>query len=60
MAKLTTKARKNLRVADLVENEGHARNAPPRATEYGEDEEKAAVRVKVKKKFPTIGQLSGQ
>jgi hypothetical protein len=68
MAKLTTKARKNLRVADFalpgkkaypIEDLNHARDALSRVSEYGDDEEKAQVRAKVKKKFPTIGQLTG-
>ena len=64
MAKLTTKQRNSLPSADFavkgrrypVENASHARNALARVSQHGTPTEKAEVRAKVHKKYPTIGE----
>jgi hypothetical protein len=39
----------------LTPDESHARNALARVAQHGSSAEKAAVRAKVKAKFPNIG-----
>lgn len=68
MGKLTTKARKALPKSDFaipskepgsgsypIPDASHARNALSRVSRFGSPTEKAAVRKKVKAKFPMIG-----
>ena len=68
MAKLTSKQRKKMPKKEFaipskapdagsypVNDEAHARNALSRVAQHGTPEEKAAVKAKVKKKFPDIG-----
>lgn len=63
MAKLSTAARKELPKKDFaikgghypIEDKNHARNALARVSEFGSSKEKAEVRTKVHKKFPSIG-----
>lgn len=64
MAKLTTAVRKKLPASDFAEpgkrkypvpDASHARNALARVSQHGTPAEKAAVRSKVRKKFPAIG-----
>lgn len=64
MAKLTAKRRNAL--SDLqfalpgrrypIEDPNHARNALARVAQFGSPKEKATVRAKVKKRYPSIGQ----
>lgn len=63
MAKLTAAKRKKLPKSDFAEPESrkypipdkaHARNALARVSQHGTSAEKATVRKKVKKKFPSI------
>jgi len=62
MAKLTTEARNKLPAKSFagpdrsypIEDEAHARNALARVSQHGSPEEKAQVRAKVKKKYPSI------
>ena len=72
MAKLTTKARKQIPKSDLalpgkrsksggkggypIEDAAHARNALARVSEFGTPAEKAEVRKKVQGKYPSIGE----
>jgi hypothetical protein len=71
MAKLTTKARKALSKSDFAlpgkkgstgkggypdDTKGRARNALSRVSEFGSSSEKAKVRAKVHKDWPSIGQ----
>lgn len=64
MAKLTTADRKALPSQDFagpdrsypVPDASHARNALSRVSQFGYPELKAAVRRKVREKFPQIGQ----
>jgi hypothetical protein len=65
MAKLTAAARKKLPASDFAEpgkrgypvnDPSHARNALARVSQFGSSAEKAAVRAKVKAKYPGIGQ----
>jgi hypothetical protein len=63
MAKLTTQARNAIPTGEFalpgrrypIEDANHARNALARVSAYGTPEEKAKVRIKVKRKFPAIG-----
>ncbi len=69
MAKLTSKRRKAMPTKDFalpskrkggkggypIEDKGHARNALSRVSEFGSPAEKAEVRRKVHKKFPSVG-----
>jgi hypothetical protein len=64
MAKLTAKKRKHLPASAFAEpgerkypvnDKNHARNALARVSQFGTPAEKAKVRAKVHKKFPTIG-----
>lgn len=63
MAKLTSKQRKALPAKDFalgkgrypIEDKSHARNALARVAQHGTPAEKAKVRAKVHKKFPSIG-----
>lgn len=63
MAKLTTKARKNIPTSEFagpdrsypVQNESHARNALSRVSQFGSPALKAEVRAKVHRKYPGIG-----
>jgi hypothetical protein len=63
MAKLTTKKRKGLPTKDFavpgrkypINDPAHARNALSRVSQFGSPAEKAAVRSKVKRKYPGIG-----
>jgi len=62
MAKLTAKGRKQIKSANFalpgrrypIEDKAHARNALARVSQYGTPEEKATVRRKVDKKYPSI------
>jgi len=63
MAKLTTKARKNLSSDDFVfpkerrypiHDKAHARNALARVAQFGSEYEKQKVKSAVKKKYPDI------
>jgi hypothetical protein len=72
MAVLTTQARKDMPKKDFalpakreggkggypIPDKAHARNALSRVSQFGSSSEKAAVRAKVHRKFPMIGQLS--
>ena len=63
MAKLTTKARKELPKKDFalgkgrypIEDKAHARNALARVSQHGSPSEQATVRAAVHRKFPGIG-----
>ena len=64
MARLTSAQRKKLPSSAFAEpgkrkypvnDRNHAKNALARVSEYGDADEKAAVRSKVKKKFPGMG-----
>jgi hypothetical protein len=63
MAKLTSKARKNLPSGDFalpgrrypIEDKNHAKNALARVSQHGTPEEKEKVRAKVGRKYPGIG-----
>jgi len=63
MAKLSASQRNSLPSQDFalpgrkypIENPSHARNALARVSQHGTPAEKAAVRAKVRKKFPGIG-----
>lgn len=63
MAKLTTAARKHLKGSSFalsgrrypIEDPAHARNALARVSQHGTPSEKAEVRAKVHRKFPSIG-----
>jgi hypothetical protein len=63
MAKLTTKARNALPTKSFalsgrrypIENASHAQNALARVSQYGTPAEKAAVRSKVRAKYPAMG-----
>jgi len=63
MAKLTSKARNALPTKAFalpgrrypIENPSHAANALARVSQYGTPSEKAAVRSKVRAKYPTMG-----
>ena len=67
MAKLTTKARKAIPTDDFalpgrrypVENRSHAANALSRVSQNGTPAEKATVRAKVRRKYPTMGKTTG-
>jgi len=67
MAKLTSKKRNALPSSDFavagrkypINDKSHARNALARVAQHGTSEQKAAVRAKVHKKFPGIGQSKG-
>lgn len=62
MSKLTAKARAGIPTKDFagparsypVNDEGHARAALSRVSEYGDSELKARVKRKVKEKYPDI------
>lgn len=64
MAKLTTKTRNAIPSKDFalggrrypIQNASHARNALARVSQFGTPTEKAEVRAKVHKKYPTIGE----
>lgn len=64
MARLTTEKRDKLPKKDFalpggrypVPDESHARNALARVSQFGNPAQKAAVRAKVKSKFPDIEQ----
>lgn len=65
MAKLTAKARKNLKGSQFavpseraypINNPSHARNALARVSQHGSPTEKAKVRAAVKRKYPGIQQ----
>lgn len=64
MARLSSAARKKLPKKDFalpgdrypVEDKAHARNALARVSQFGTPSQKAAVRAKVRAKFPSIGQ----
>lgn len=65
MARLTTAARKRLPASSFaipkkkaypVEDESHAKNALARVSQFGSPSEKAAVRRKVKARYPAIEQ----
>ena len=43
-----------------VNDKAHARNALARVSQFGSPAEKAAVRAKVKAKFPSIGKKQGR
>jgi hypothetical protein len=63
MAKLSTKARKELPAKDFalgkghypIEDKAHARNALSRVSQFGSSSEKARVRAAVHNKYPSIG-----
>lgn len=63
MARLTSKGRKKIKESNFalpgrrypVHDKSHARNALSRVSQFGTAAEKAAVRRKVKSKFPGIG-----
>jgi hypothetical protein len=63
MAKLTSKKRKSLPSSDFavagrkypINDPSHARNALSRVAQFGSPAEKAAVKKKVKSKYPGIG-----
>lgn len=63
--KLTTKARNTLPSEDFafpkerkypLNDKNHARNALARVSQFGSPEEKAKVRAKVHRKYPSIGE----
>jgi hypothetical protein len=65
VARLTTRARKNLAKSDFalpekdgypINNPSHARNALARVSQHGSASEKATVRAKVRKRYPSIKQ----
>ena len=64
MAKLSTAERKALPAGDFalpgrrypIENASHSRNALARVAQHGTASEKAEVRAKVKKAFPSISE----
>lgn len=66
MAKLTAKSRKAIPTSDFalpgrrypVENKSHAANALARVSQYGTPAEKAKVRAKVHRKYPSMGKKS--
>jgi hypothetical protein len=76
MAKLTTRARKNLPKSSFalpgkgkgpqgkgagsypIPDRSHAANALSRVSQHGSSAEKAAVRAKVRAKYPTMGKKS--
>jgi len=63
MAKLTTRARNRIKPGNFalpgrrypIEDRSHAANALARVSQYGSPAEKAAVRAKVKRKYPSMG-----
>lgn len=69
MARLKASTRKALPTSDFalpgkrhggkggypIPDKSHARNALARVSEFGDSAEKAEVRAKVKRKFPSIG-----
>lgn len=63
MAKLSTKARKNLPAGDFagpdrsypIPDASHARNALSRASQNASPSEQAKIKAKVHKDFPAIG-----
>jgi hypothetical protein len=72
MAVLTTKERKGLKSSQFavpskkpgsgsypIPDASHARNALARASQFGSPAVKAAVRAKVRLKFPSIGKSKG-
>lgn len=68
MAKLTTKARKSIPIADFalsgrrypVEDKSHARNALASVSQHGTPAEKKKVRAAVSRKYPGINQAHHQ
>lgn len=64
MARLTARGRKKIKTSSFalpgrrypIHDASHARNALSRVSQYGSSAEKAAVRRKVKRKYPGIGQ----
>jgi hypothetical protein len=68
MAQLTAKKRNALPDKSFalpggrypIHDKAHARNALARVAQHGTPAEQATVKAKVKKKFPDIGQDSGQ
>lgn len=73
MARLTSSERKRLPTQDFalpgkreggkggypIPDKAHARNALSRVSQFGSSAEKAKVRAKVHRKFPSIGRKSG-
>lgn len=68
MAKLSGKQRNSLPSADFAEpgerkypvnDKSHAKNALARVSQHGTPEEKAEVRAKVHRKYPSIGKKAG-
>lgn len=63
MAKLTTAARKKIKTSNFalpgrrypIEDRSHAANALARVSQHGTSAEKATVRAKVHRKYPSIG-----
>ncbi len=63
MARLKAATRNKLPASDFalggskypIEDKSHARNALSRVSQFGSPTEKATVRAKVHKKFPSIG-----
>ena len=67
MATLTAKQRDSLKDSDFVfpktrqypiPDEDHARNALARVSQFGTENEKAAVHAAVNRKFPKIGMIA--
>lgn len=62
MARLSSAERRKLPASDFalgkghypIEDKGHAKAALSRVSEYGTPSEKATVRAKVKRKYPSI------
>lgn len=63
MAKLTAAARKKIPTSSFalpgrrypIEDRSHAQNALARVSQFGTPSEKAAVRAKVHRKYPSMG-----
>jgi len=68
MAKLTTEQRKRLPKSVFalpnrrypIHDKAHARNALARVSAFGSPREKAIVRRKVHRKYPSIGLMAGK
>lgn len=68
MAALTSKERKKLPTKDFagpdrsypIQDKSHARNALARVSQHGSSAEKAEVRRKVERKFPSIDSKGGR
>lgn len=68
MARLTAKGRKKIKGSNFalpgrrypIHDRSHAANALARVSQYGSSSEKAAVRRKVRAKYPGMGKKKGK